>query len=178
MVTAKFYNLMGDESEAEYTEAQHAQLLERRRSQEEEERRVSDVWEAGLREHQRKQEESAREPLCDQIDKSFQPYLKGELAAENASRRISPSMKREFARFQKYCERWDLPSLPAPPQALAVALAEESEHGAARVLRLCRAVSGIHCAVGFPDPAADVLIKAMLRLIRSEKQPNRKDLNG
>jgi hypothetical protein len=174
VVTVKVHSLFGDESEATYTEAEYAQLRERQRKQEEEERRVSDVWEAGLRDHRRRQEEAAREPLCDQIDKFLAPYLKSELAAENASRRISPSMKREFARFQKYCERWDLPSLPAPPQALAVALAEESEHGAARVLRLCRAVSGIHCAVGFPDPAADVLIKAMLRLIRSEKQPNRK----
>src|SRR5215831_2173302 len=122
MVKVKSHNLMGEDFEIEYTEAEYARLQERWRKQEEEQRRVFDVLETGLRECQRRQEEAAREPLCDQIDKSLQAHLKSELATENASRRVSPSMKREFARFQKYCERWGLPSLPTPPQALAVAL--------------------------------------------------------
>src|SRR5262249_32159611 len=170
MVTVKFHNLMGEECEAEYTEAEYARLQERRRKQEKEERRVSDVWEAGLREYQRRQEETARQPDLDAIDKALQPYLRKELGLEDAKTRPRARHKQDFKKFQACCAKWGLPDLPAPPQAVAVFLSTESEQGAAHVLRLRNSISTIHRATNFADPCDDILVKALVRLIRNEEK--------
>jgi hypothetical protein len=123
-------------------------------------------------EEQQKQAEAGRlQPELDAIDAGLAPYLKKELAEENAAARISSKVKRDFARFQKCCAQWELPHLPAPPQAVAVFLVRETEHGAAHVARLCRSISTVHRAVGFADPTLDVLVRAVVRLMRTNK-PN------
>ena len=176
MVKVKCHNLLGEDFEAEYTEAQYAQLRERRRNQEEEERRVSDIWEAGLREHQRRQEEAARHPDLDAIDHALSPHLRKELEKENAATRVTAKAKANFKLFQACCAKWGLPHLPAPPQAVAVFLSEESERGAAHVSRLARSISVVHTACNFADPTTDVLVRALLRLVRTDKSsPHKKE---
>jgi hypothetical protein len=121
-----------------------------------------------------KAEEAARaaELGLDVIDAALAPILKDELAAENLASRVSASHKADFARFQAYCKRWELPHLPAPPQAVAVFLADESEHGAKHLARLARSISVVSRAVGFADPTEDVLVRAVLRLARADKANN------
>src|SRR5262245_899323 len=82
-----------------------------------------------------------QQPELDSIDAMLAPYLKKELAEENKLKRITPTQKRDFSAFQKCCVRWELRHLPAPPQAVAVHLAEQSEHGAAHAARHARAIS-------------------------------------
>jgi hypothetical protein len=173
MVTVKVHGLFGDESEAEYTEAEYAKLQARRAQQEKEERHVYDVWDAGLREYERRQEETAQRPDLDAIDAALSPHLRKELERENAETRVTAKAKSDFKAFQKCCERWGFPALPAPPQAVAVFLAEESERGASHVIRLRNSISTIHRATNFADPCDDILIKAMVRLIRNEEKGNR-----
>src|SRR5262249_25975824 len=110
------------------------------------------------------------QPELDAIDAGLAPYLKKELAEENAAARISVKQKEDFARFRKCCAQWELPHLPAPPQAVAVFLAEETERGAAHVARLCRSISTVHRSCNFPDPTLDVLVRAVVRLTRTESK--------
>ena len=176
MVTVKFQTLFGDESETQYTETEYAQLQERHRKQAENERRVSDVWETGLREYQRRQEESAHRPDLDAIDHALSPYLRKELEKENAETRVTKKAKEDFRAFQKSCEKWGLSDLPAPPQMVAVFLSERSEDGAAVVSRLARSISIVHTACNFSDPTKDILVRALLRLVRTDKSlPQKKD---
>src|SRR5262245_45454245 len=105
----------------------------------------------------------------DGIDAALDPYLKDQLAAENAATRVTAAQKKDFERFKACCARWGLPRLPAPPQAVAVFLVEETERGAAHISRLARSISTIHQAVNFSDPCKDVLVRAILRLAREDK---------
>src|SRR5262249_35479900 len=91
---------------------------------------VSDAIERHVEEECKRIDAERLQPELDAIDKLLAPHLKNELAEENAAARISSKQKQDFAAFQKCCARWELPSLPAPPQAVAVFLAEEIEHGA------------------------------------------------
>ena len=97
----------------------------------------------------------------DAIDKNLSAHLGRELKLENA---------KTFKSFQACCDKWGLPDLPAPPQAVAVFLSEKSERGAAHVLRLRNSISTIHRATNFADPCDDILVKALVRLIRNEEK--------
>jgi len=154
MVIVKFYNALGDECSAEYTESEHAQLLERQRALAEQVR-----------------------PDLDAIDHALSPHLRKELEKVNAETRVTARAKTDFKMFQACCAKWGLPDLPAPPQAVAVFLSERSEDGAAVVSRLARSISIVHTACNFSDPTTDILPRAILRLVRSEKKssPQKKD---
>jgi hypothetical protein len=118
-----------------------------------------------------KAEEAARaaELGLDVIDAALAPILKEELAAENLASRVTASHKADFVQFQACCKRQGLPHLPAPPQAVALFLAEEIGCGAKLLTRLARSISIVHTALNFPDPCADVLVRAVLRLARNDK---------
>ena len=111
--------------------------------------------------------ETEIEAVCDGIDKAMEPHLREHLAAANAKSRISPTAKRDFARFKEYClTAWDipLPHLPAKPQVVAAFIIRETNYRTAQ--RLCRNISTIHRAVGFTDPTTDILVQAVLRSIK------------
>ena len=160
------YPLLGDSYEI--TEEEDARMRKthkaefdrsrQRRDQEAAEAKQAADYEAGL----------------DAIDKMMAPHLGKELKQENSKTRVRAQHKEDFKEFQKTCQKWGFPALPAPPQAVAVFLAEESEHGAAHVLRLRNSISTIHRATNFADadPCDDILIKAMVRLIRNEEKGN------
>src|SRR6516162_1058550 len=106
----------------------------------------------------------------DAIDKNLSAHLGRELKLENAKTRVRAQHKQDFKSFQACCDKWGLPDLPAPPQAVAVFLSEKSERGAAHVLRLRNSISTIHRATNFADPCDDILVKALVRLIRNEEK--------
>ena len=113
-----------------------------------------------------------QQQLRDQIDAAIFPHLKAELEAENATQRVSATDKQRYKQFQSCCETWNFPALPAPAQAVAVWLAEESVHGATHISRLARSISVVHRALNFSDPTEDVLIRALLRQARNETNQN------
>jgi hypothetical protein len=127
---------------------------------------------------QRKQEaeEAEREAdlqrLYDGIDAHLSPHLREELAAENATVRVTPEQKEDFAAFRTVCTEWGMPYLPAAPQAVAIFLAEGD---ADTVLRRCKSISVIHRAVGESDPCEDVLVRAICRQARNECSQERKE---
>ena len=106
----------------------------------------------------------------DAIDKNLSAHLGRELKLENAKTRVRAQHKQDFKSFQACCDKWGLPDLPAPPQAVAVFLSEKSERGAAHVLRLRNSISTIHRATNFADPCDDILVKALVRLFRIEEK--------
>jgi hypothetical protein len=124
-------------------------------------------WEAAAQ--RRTQEIDA---LCDRLDAAMEPYLQEHLAAANVKARISPAVKKDFEQFKAYCARYDppLPHLPARPQAIAAFLVREMSHGSAHASRLVKNISTVHRAVGFSDPATDVLVQAVLRSIKHQKK--------
>src|SRR6516164_9358238 len=130
-------------------------------------------WAEGSeREEQRRQreaEEAEREAdlqrLYDGIDAHLSPCLREELAAENATARVTPEQKEDFAAFRALCTEWAMPYLPAMPQAVAIFLAEGDTD---TVLRRCKSISVIHRAVGESDPCEDVLVRAIVRQARNE----------
>lgn len=104
--------------------------------------------------------------VYDAIDANCAPHLKNELAKENASTRVRAQHKKDFARFQEVCAKWQFPALPASPQAVAVFLAEVE---ADQISRFANSISVIHRALNFSDPCEDVLVRAVVRLARNEK---------
>jgi hypothetical protein len=126
--------------------------------------------EIGARETAKAARDAEIQPTLDLVDANLSPHLKDELAAENLASRVSASQRLDFSRFQACCKCWELPHLPAPPQAVAVFLAEEIEHGAKHLARLARSISIVHRALNFTDPTEDVLVRAILRLVRTEKK--------
>jgi hypothetical protein len=109
--------------------------------------------------------------VYDAIDANCAPHLKNELAKENASTRVRAQHKKDFARFQEVCAKWQFPALPASPQAVAVFLAEVE---AAQISRFANSISVIHRSLNFSDPVGDVLVQAILRLARTECSQERK----
>src|SRR5215813_10438890 len=91
----------------------------------------------------------------DAIDKNLSGHLGKELKLENAKTRVRAQHKQDFKLFQACCSKWGLADLPAPPQAVAVFLSEQSEHGATHVARLARSISIVHSACNFSDPTTD-----------------------
>jgi hypothetical protein len=106
----------------------------------------------------------------DGIEAALAPLLKTELAAENEVTRISDRVRADFKKFKTYCDEQGFPSLPAPPQAIAEFLGGELKHGAAHMVRLNNSIRAIHAAVlGDPNPADDILVRAVLRCARQDK---------
>jgi hypothetical protein len=62
-----------------------------------------------------------------------------------------------------------MPHLPATPQAVAIWLSEEFEHGLDHLARLRDAVATAHRAADFKDPTEDMLVRAILRLASKVK---------
>jgi hypothetical protein len=131
-----------------------------------------DFDEVGRRlERQKKQEREAAEyeralqSECDAIDACLLPYLKDELAAEAATARPSPQARKDFEVFRDYCARNGFPALPSRPQPVAEFLGSLESHAA----RFKNSISTIHRAVGFDDPTDDVLVRALMRRLRTEK---------
>jgi hypothetical protein len=119
--------------------------------------------------------ERALQAECDAIDAYMLPHLKDELAAEAATMRPSPQARADFETFRDYCARNRFPALPAPAQVAAeflVSVGVDAE-------RFKSSISAIHHAVGFPDPCGDILIRALMRLLRTEKEskPQQKEEN-
>ena len=134
-----------------------------------------DKLEAEQKEERRKQEatakrEQAQAQTCAEIEDYVSRNVTAELAAENAD--TIRWFKAEFDLFRQCCDRWDLPCLPAPPQAVAVFLIERSEQGTAHLEHLCRAIAAAHRAKDLPNPCDDLLVKAVMRLCRKEEMPS------
>jgi hypothetical protein len=134
----------------------------------------SDEEWAKQKEIERAEEAAARARLeqhqatLDRLDALIAPHVKNEMAEVKAAATLSDEEKKDFGRFRTYVEQqWNLSALPASPQALAVFLVRESaDHGLARAIRAARHISQVHSAVGFDDPADDLLVKALLKLFR------------
>jgi hypothetical protein len=131
-------------------------------------------------EEQRKEAEAAqleakRDETTAAIEEGLAPYLKTELSEEIAARKLSPKTlgqyRADFEAFKRCCAEWGLPHLPAPPQAVAIFLAGgEAERGLAHVHRATAAISAVHRAADLPDPCDDLLIRAVVRLVRKEEK--------
>jgi hypothetical protein len=114
----------------------------------------------------------------DSLESVFVPLLKSELEAENASTRVTDRTRADFGKFQAFCKEAGYPSLPAAPQAVAEFLGSQIQYGPAYVTRLRNAISNIHTAVlGNEDPCADILVRALMRLAKQDKDssPQQKD---
>src|SRR5215472_992987 len=124
-------------------------------------------------EAQRAAERTAEiETTCDSVDKTFSWVLRNEMTAENKVARISRAAQRDFAAFSKCCAEWQLPHLPAPPQAVVLFLAEacQKKHSAKHITRLRNSIDLVHRATQMPSPCGDVLVRALLRAINEDKE--------
>lgn|SRR5262245_15372000 len=165
----------------EISDAQEAELQKlhspARQARLDEERRNSELTEALLSEAMqarfKKIEDDARngelQPALDQIDAVYGRALKKELAAENATARVTELQRRNFAEFKKSAEKWELPYLPAAPQMVTLFLSENCDRGIRHVTRLARSISAVHLACNFSDPTKDPLVRGLLRSLRTDK---------
>ena len=117
-----------------------------------------------------------QEKSVNQIEDALTSWLRTELAEEIAARkRLSPetlrTYKSDFQRFKQCCAEWKLPCLPAPAQIVAAWLGEEGHRGLAHVLRCKAAVSAAHRAADLPDPTDDLLVRAVIRMVKQDKPP-------
>jgi hypothetical protein len=110
---------------------------------------------------------------CDKLDAVFAPFLKDAMAAENEKSRISARAKKQFEGFKAYCVNFNppLPYLPACSQAVAAFLCKHLDRGPTHLARLARSISDVHCALNFPDPCADILVRGLLRFSRETPPP-------
>jgi hypothetical protein len=104
---------------------------------------------------------------CDLIDAYLLPHLTNELAAEAATSRPTPQARKDFDDFRDYCARNGFPALPARPQPVAEFLGSLESNAS----RFMNSISTIHRTVGFDDPTDDVLVRALMRKLRTEKEP-------
>src|SRR5262245_167997 len=114
----------------------------------------------------KRQQEQAQ--TCAEIEADLTPHLEADLAAEDAN--TIRWFKAELDLLRKCADKWDLPSLPASPQLVAIFLTERSEHGTAHLEHLCRAIAAAHKAKALPNPCDDILPRAIVRLCRKEEQ--------
>jgi hypothetical protein len=117
-----------------------------------------------------------QEKAVNKIEDALTSWLRTELAEEIAGRkRLSPetlrTYKSDFQRFKQCCAEWKLPCLPAPPQIVAAFLGQEGPRGLAHVLRCKAAVSAAHRAADLDDPCEDLLVRAVVRMVRQDKPP-------
>jgi hypothetical protein len=110
----------------------------------------------------------------DSIESDFVPILKAEIAAENQTTRVTARNRKDFAKFKQWCEEADYPYLPADPAPVLEFLGGQVEYGSQYVARLVNAIDTLHVATGFSSPCGYVLIRALLRLLRNEKDQNNK----
>jgi hypothetical protein len=120
-----------------------------------------------------------QEAAVNKIEDALTSWLRTELAEEIAARkRLSPetlrTYKSDFQRFKRCCAEWKLPCLPAPAQIVAAWLGEEGHRGLAHVLRCKAAVSAAHRAADLPDPTDDLLVRAVVRMVKQDKPPQAK----
>jgi hypothetical protein len=87
--------------------------------------------------------------------------------AQLKERAEKAATQEDFAKFRECAESFGLPSLPAPPQAVALFLADG--RNASRIAKLAKSISIVHKAVGFSDPCDDILVRALLRMAREEE---------
>jgi hypothetical protein len=117
-----------------------------------------------------------QEKAVNKIEDALTSWLRTELAEEIAARpRLSAgtlrTYKSDFTRFKRCCAEWKLPCLPAPAQIVAAWLGEEGHRGLAHVLRCKAAVSAAHRAADLDDPCEDLLVRAVVRMVRQDKPP-------
>jgi hypothetical protein len=117
-----------------------------------------------------------QEKAVNKIEDALTSWLRKELAEEIAARpRLSAgtlrTYKSDFQRFKQCCAEWKLPCLPAPPQIVAAWIGQEGPRGLAHVLRCKAAVSAAHRAADLDDPCEDLLVRAVIRMIKQDKPP-------
>jgi hypothetical protein len=108
---------------------------------------------------------------CQFFESVLMPKLAEHVKADFAQlreRAQRPSTQDDFATFRECCEEFGLPSLPAPPQAVALFLAD-GRNATSRIAKLAKSISIVHKAVGFTDPTDDILVRALLRQAREEE---------
>jgi hypothetical protein len=108
---------------------------------------------------------------CHAIESILIPHLSKEIKADFAQlkeRAERPTTQEDFAKFRECAESFGLPSLPAPPQAVALFLAD-GRNATSRIAKLAKSISTVHKAVGFSDPCDDILVRALLRQAREEE---------
>jgi hypothetical protein len=108
---------------------------------------------------------------CQYVESLMLPKLVEQVKADFAQlkeRAQRPSTQEDFAKFRECAESFGLPSLPAPPQAVALFLAD-GRNATSRFAKLAKSISTIHRAVGFTDPCDDILVRALLRQAREEE---------
>jgi hypothetical protein len=132
------------------------------------------------KEQQQRAEEYERDLRAryDSIESDFVPILQAEISAENQTTRVTARNRKDFAKFKQWCEEAGYPYLPADPAVVLEFLGGQVEYGTQYVARLCNAIATLHLATGFDNPCDDVLIRSLLRLLRSEKdqtKPQQKD---
>ena len=120
-----------------------------------------------------------QEKAVNKIEDALTSWLRKELAEEIAARpRLSAgtlrTYKSDFQRFKQCCAEWKLPCLPAPPQIVAAWIGQEGPRGLAHVLRCKAAVSAAHRAADLPDPTDDLLVRAVVRMVKQDKPPQAK----
>jgi hypothetical protein len=189
----KIYSLLGDEYEI--TEEQAELLREQHRldpayqarvARAEEQQRAAELHaeliELGTQVWLKREAETAHaakiQPHLDQVDAIWGGILKKELAAENATKRVSARQRKDFANFKTSAEKWELPYLPAAPQMIVLFLSEQADQGIKHVTRLCNSIAAVHKACNFPDVTDDPLVRGVLRCMRTEaKAANPKGTN-
>jgi hypothetical protein len=143
---------------------------ETQRAIEEETRQAAEAEQLEAEQREREAEQGA---VLDQIEATFLPLIRDELAAEIADRKISTEMldahRADFQRFKASCASWGLPHLPASPQMVSMFLAEELEQGPEHLERLKSAVSKVHQLAEVADPCTDPLVAAVIRLAKKKK---------
>ena len=109
-----------------------------------------------------------QERYCASVQQLFSVVLRPQLEAEMAALRLTDEVRKDWATFRARCAEFELPHLPAPPEALLLAIADDD---AAAAQRLADAVSLIHKNLGEADPC-DALVRAALRCKREEAAAN------
>jgi len=109
-----------------------------------------------------------QERHCAAIQQLFSVILRPQLEAEMMALRLTDQVRADWATFRARCKEVELPHLPAPPEALLLAIADDD---AATAQRLANSVSLVHRNLGEADPC-DALVRAALRCKREEAAAN------
>jgi len=116
--------------------------------------------------------------IYDEIEATVLPHIREQAKAVNTAARITPADRKIFEAFRTYCASgWDvpLPPLPGHPAAVAAFLTTQMGHSPAHFMKCLHAISRVHVAVGLPDPAADVLLRSLVRKVRTLNQQEKDD---
>src|SRR5262249_16225240 len=105
-----------------------------------------------------------QERYCASVRQLFAAVLAPQLKAEMEACGTDAA-KTAWAAFGAGCKEAALPHLPAPPEALLLAIADETDTAAAE--RMVDVVSRVHTNIGENDPE-NALVRAALRLMRED----------